>query len=298
MPQTMTTGSLAEEGWERVVPTDALQSDIEALFFDICNYLLVLVKDDVRFDSTPQRLLREAITNRDAITAERHLQAVMLEINAKDRKLLGRVYDIGTRPMRLMSGMRLFFNPQIQQIAERFFGKPEDPSILVRPYNGETLHVFPPGEENYRYNLPIHQDFPYLLQSEKQLTFWLNLTNNLNGEAGGVRIYPRTHKLGLPKTTKNAFGHYEVATEHYPEFDQSDYVESESGLFELYAIDSLTWHSSLPSTAKDSTRLTYIFRISDIGVQDRVPYGADKSNPQGKNFEDLYPELYIQPTMS
>ena len=79
MPQTMTTGSLAEEGWERVVPTDTLQSDIEALFFDICNYLLVLVKDDTRFDSTPQRLLREAIINRDAITAERHLQQVMLE---------------------------------------------------------------------------------------------------------------------------------------------------------------------------------------------------------------------------
>lgn len=295
MRKTTTTGSLAEDGWERIVFSDALKRDVEALFFDVCNYLLVLVKNDARFDETAQRLLRKAVTDRDAVAAERHLQTITLELNAKDRKLLGKLYDLGTRPMRLMSGMRLFFNPQIQQIVEQFFGQPEAPSILVRPFNGETLHVFPPGEENYRYNLPVHQDFPYLLQSEKQLTFWLNLTDNLNGEAGGVRIYPRTHKLGLPKTTKNTFGHYEVAVEHYPEFDQNDYVESASGMFELYAIDSLTWHSSVPSISKDSTRLTYIFRVSDIGAPDRIPYGADRSHPQGKRFENLYPELYIEP---
>jgi hypothetical protein len=43
---------------------------------------------------------------------------------------------------------------------------------LASPALSDTLHVFPPGTENLRSNLPIHQDYPYLMQSPAQITVW------------------------------------------------------------------------------------------------------------------------------
>src|SRR5690606_17019846 len=189
-------------------------------------------------------------------------------------------------------GRTLFFAPEIEKIVDDFFANDTHKPLLVAPYNGETLHVFPPGDENFRYNLPIHQDYPYLLQSSRQLTFWLNLTDNSGGKAGGIRVFPRTHRHGVATTFAGEHGHYEVATDRYPDFDPSICNDSMGDLFEMYAIDSLTWHTSLRNETKDEVRITYIFRISDIGGADRIPFGMDRATGQAR-FEDMHTSLYV-----
>ena len=284
---------IRERGWSRIAVEGQLEQDIRALFFDICEYLIILVNDsstDLRASSLVEFV--DAVRSRDVVASESRLQSICLELNDRNRELLGKIYDIGTRPMKLMSGNKLFHNPALWELANQYFTNHEHPTVLTKPHNGETLHVFPPGDENRKYNLPIHQDFPYLLQSPRQLSFWLNLTNNLNRSSGGIRIYPSTHKLGVVKTTKNGHGHYEVRSDLYPDITHQDTVESESELFELYAIDSLAWHSSIPNTSSDSVRLTYIFRISDIGAPGRLPYGLDTSDSQGSVFENYYGEQF------
>ncbi len=284
---------IRERGWSRIAVEGQLEQDIRALFFDICEYLIIVVNDSsTNLRESSLAAFVDAVRSRDVGASESRLQSICLELNDRNRELLGKIYDIGTRPMKLMSGNKLFHNPALWELANQYFTNHEYPTVLTKPHNGETLHVFPPGDEKRKYNLPIHQDFPYLLQSPRQLSFWLNLTNNLNRSSGGIRIYPFTHKLGVVKTTKNGHGHYEVRSDLYPEITYQETVESKSSLFELYATDSLVWHLSIPNTSNDSVRLTYIFRISDIGAPGRLPYGLDTSGSQGSVFEKYYGEQF------
>jgi hypothetical protein len=275
---------LKDSGFSKINVTGELLKDIEGLYFDMCNYFCIILQDsklDINEENFIEfkRLLKDGGSSQEV---DVFFQKLLLEVNRKQRKLLGKLYDIGTRPMKLLSGENIFHNEEIQKIISDFFF--EDRPLLVKPSNGETMHIFPPGPENFKYNLPIHQDFPYLMQSPSQLTFWLNLTQNTGKQSGGVRIYPGTHKLFVPRTRKDENGHFEVETESYAGFDRNKYVDSVGSQFELYAIDSLTWHSSNRNISDDSVRLTYIFRVSNIGSQCRVKYGLDALHNECPDF--------------
>lgn len=283
--------TLASDGWEPLSVQGDLQHCIEALFRDLCAYTLVIADDGRIIAPLELKKFREALAEGAAVEVEPLFQEALIAIARKNRKLLGKLYDIGTRPMKLLSGRALFFSPEIGKVISGFFSHGTHNPLLVSPYNGETLHVFPPGEENYRFNLPVHQDYPYLLQSSRQLTFWLNLTNNSGAKVGGIRIFPGTHRHGVARTFAGEHGHYEVATNTYSDFNPSLFHDSEGGLFDMYAVDSLTWHTSLRNETEDQVRITYIFRVSDI-ADSRVPFGMDRSTGEAR-FEDLHAALYV-----
>lgn len=121
------------------------------------------------------------------------------------------------------------------------------------------------------------------------------MSNCLAAYNGGVRLFSGTHKYGIPITSVDVNGHYEVAGVGKSDLGavlaRHEYVDSESSLFEFYAVDSLLWHQSLRSQAFDSVRVTYIFRFSDIGNSCRLPYGLDTS--KGASFRTLYSSLFI-----
>lgn len=283
--------TLASDGWEPISVEGPLKRCVESLFRDLCAYTLIIAEDGNVATLPAVERFREALAEGSVAEIEPLFQSMLLGIARTNRKLLGKLYDVGTRPMKLLSGRALFFTPEIERIINDFFTDGGRKPLLVSPFNGETLHVFPPGEENYRFNLPVHQDYPYLLQSSRQLTFWLNLTNNSGAKAGGIRIFPGTQVHGVARTFAGEHGHYEVVTDSYPEFDPSVFQDSEGGLFDMYAVDSLTWHTSLRNETEDQVRITYIFRVSDIAA-DRVPFGMDRSTGEAK-FEDLHVALYL-----
>jgi len=289
---------LAEHGYCRI-PVDG---DLRRLFFalldDLWRYAALICRDaPVPGVGALVARGREARAAQDPVALARALEALLLGIGQHDRALLGLVYDVGTRPMRLVSGRLVMDAPQVRALNARFFTveDPEEQPIVVVPYLGETLHVFPPGEENYRYNLPIHQDFPYLLQSARQLTYWLNLTDGTGASSGGVRVYPGSHRRGLVHTRRSEHGHYEVCSERYPDFDERAHVDLEGEPLAFYAIDSLLWHKSLRNTSRDRLRLTYIFRFSDIGSARRVALGAGVDDRRRVTFERVYPEWFVSP---
>ncbi len=272
---------LREEGFSRIEVGAELRERIEDFYFDICTYLLICIEDGkVQVDKEAHAGFAEAVSGRNLDRCNFFFQAISGEINRIDRPTLGLIYDMGTRPNRFLSGDGLFFDATIQSILRQRFPSDGKRSLLVKPSNGETLHVFPPGESNFRFNLPIHQDYPYLLQSADQLTFWLNLTDNSQANAGGIRLFEGTHHTGVAAARKDARGHWEIDAEKYPSFDERRCTESSGAQFELFVTDSLTWHSSIRNESQDAVRMTYIFRVSDIGGDKRVPFGLDALHPK------------------
>jgi len=89
------------------------------------------------------------------------LNELITQLSKNNRKEVGYIYDLGTRPMKLLRRINLKNHPKIISLINVFF---KNKSILANPHLGETLHIFPPGKENYKYNLPMHRDYPYLMQ--------------------------------------------------------------------------------------------------------------------------------------
>ena len=79
------------------------------------------------------------------IEVELSLSGLLTEISKTHRKEIGHFYDLGTLPLKLMSGIQLKARPVIRGMLNKIMG---EHSIVACPYLGETLHIFPPGEEN------------------------------------------------------------------------------------------------------------------------------------------------------
>jgi hypothetical protein len=266
-----------EHGFEEVKLSRELSNDIQKFYFDIIRYWALVLRDsDKKFfkyaDKLENILETKSINKIDPI-----FQNSLLEVSEIDRGILGSLYEMGTCPNKFLSGEKLFFNPAIIEKTNEFFtnnrnkANQEEP-LLVKPYKGETLHVFTPGKSQFKYNLPIHQDYQYLGQSSDQLTYWLFLTGRK--ETGGVRVFPGTHKFGIAKCTQNDHGHHKVTASQYPDFDANYFEDFGGKQFQLLALNSLTWHQSLRSVSEDSVRLTYIWRISNLNSCNRVLKGA------------------------
>ena len=106
------------------------------------------------------------------------LGELLTHLAVRHRNLVGSIYDIGTGPQKLMTGNALKAHPAFMRLLRALFG---DEAVLATPTVSDTLHVFPPGADSYRFNLPMHQDYPYSLQSPAQMTFWLNLGRRAEG---------------------------------------------------------------------------------------------------------------------
>jgi hypothetical protein len=133
--------------------------------------------------------------------------------------------------------------------------------VLASPTLSDTLHVFPPGAENFRFNLPIHQDYPYLMQSPAQITLWLNLGEE--ADCGGVTVWRRSHTLGLLPCRPNAHGHLEVidGERHATSFDP---IFVGGGFGDVAVIHTFSLHRSEHNLSRDRTRLVQLFRYADL----------------------------------
>ena len=245
--------------------------DIKNFYFDIASYLAIILYDDGRFKNESLRIF-DALEDGDIDAIDSSMQSAMFNVQKIDRALLGKLYEMGTRPNKFLTGNRLFLNDEIMRITEGFFGsKSEGKNLLVKPEKGETLHLFTPGESQFKYNLPIHQDYQYLGQSSDQLTFWLFLSGSK--KSGGIRVFPGTHIDGPLECTKDEHGHHEVSIESVSKFDFRNGIEFGGDQFQLLAIDSLTCHQSIRSSCTTSSRLTYIWRISNLNSKNRDLFG-------------------------
>ena len=177
------------------------------------------------------------------------------------------ITNLGTQHNKFNSFNRIKYSNYVSSILNEIYG---NKNILVTPQSGDTLHFFPPGSEFYKYNLPPHQDYQYLIQSPSQITFYMGLSK-YKDDVGGLRIWEKSHKLGILPTTTNEFGSFEV--DDYKnilnDFKVLDYKWN-MGDFGLF--DSLISHSSIPNISQNNGRIVQIFRFSDINNSEAKKY--------------------------
>ncbi len=199
------------------------------------------------------------------------------------------IANLGTQPNKFASFNELKFSSLLSQIASNYFGTS---SLVMTPQAGDTLHIFPPGNRFHQYNLPIHQDYQYLMQSPSQLTFYLGISE-YKENVGGLRFWERSHADGVIRSTKNQNGAYVLQDES---FDPHRYEEVttawNSG--DLGIFHSLLCHSSIPNTSNDHTRIVQIFRFSDCNDEIAKSYDFQSTSypRRGVEFESVHSELF------
>lgn len=200
------------------------------------------------------------------------------------------VADIGTQPNKMVSANRVKFADHVTRMLYAAFGG--DGAILATPHAGDTLHHFMPGEEFHRYNLPIHQDYQYLMQSPRQATLCIGMSRPYD-DVGGLEYWPGSHKLGVLPSDRNENNSFRVV-----DGDRLMRAFSCESYFwdvgDVALFDSLLCHRSIPNTSVDRGRVVQLFRFSDLRHPDAEKYGWRSTIYQrrGASFEVEHRDLY------
>ena len=202
------------------------------------------------------------------------------------------VHDIGTHPMKLVSGNLMKYSDAVLTPVRAIFG---ERAIVASPSGSDNLLFFFPGNEFERYALPLHQDFPYIMQSARQLTVWIPLTDHAPG-VGGFHAWPGTHRAGL-RVNKDGLTGLEVQVSP-DELAGIEPIVVEGQPGDVVFSHSLLVHKSVPNTSTNDLRAVQLFRFSDIATEESVRYFWQSTNHRttGKGsitFAEAYPELFI-----
>jgi hypothetical protein len=216
------------------------------------------------------------------------LGEILSEISIQKPEIARIVADLGTQPNKFFSFNTLKFSDCFQQFLTAYYGTK---SLILTPPSGDTLHFFPPGGNFHRYNLPVHQDYPYLMQSPEQLTFYMGISK-FQSDVGGLRVWERSHKEGLIPTYKNPNGNFEISVD---DFDMSKYlqVDIQWNPGDLGIFDSLLCHASIPNMSEKHSRIVQIFRFSNIDndLSRSYDYYSSSYTRRSVSFEDIHSDL-------
>jgi ectoine hydroxylase-related dioxygenase (phytanoyl-CoA dioxygenase family) len=215
------------------------------------------------------------------------LNKILTEISKTNREEVSFIYDLGTRPMKLNSGILLKSHPAIMNVMKLIMG--ED-SIIGHPFQGETLHIFPPGKENFKHNLPMHQDYPYIMQSPEQITAYINLGNIQNDKNGGIRVWLGSHKEGLTGSTETpSKTRITSNSQHFLDTYDSADISFDNGDFAIF--HSLLQHEGIQNHT-DCTRIVQLVRYSNLSDKTSISYGwrsCEGAPKKGIQFSEVHP---------
>ena len=216
-------------------------------------------------------------------------EALVARLYELDPTAPKRLCHLGTQPNDLVSAQRLKYDPRLVAVGRRLLGPT---AVLASPAASDTLHAIFPGAAFDRYLLPIHQDFPYLLQSESQITLWIPLSEAAP-EIGGIDIWSGSHRLGVAETRTSEHGHLEsiVAPEALEQFPE---VAVEWKLGDLVVMHALTLHRGRANHSSGRVRLTQLFRYSDLADDSakRLEWYSKTYPRPGLDFATAYPNCY------
>jgi hypothetical protein len=226
--------------------------------------------------------------NKIKVSADLNLDELITEISKTHRKEIGKLYDLGTRPIKLLSGIQLKIHPGILKILK---GISDYKNIIANPYLGETLHIFPPGKENFQYNLPMHQDYPYLMQSPDQITAYINLGKLVLFGNGGIRAWLGSHKFGISDIKKNKLKLFETKNSGYFKkkyLAQEFYFEKG----DLAIFNSLMQHEGIQNHST-STRIVQLVRYSNLLNKDSISYYWQSKEEDKKRKSTCFKDIHF-----
>jgi ectoine hydroxylase-related dioxygenase (phytanoyl-CoA dioxygenase family) len=217
------------------------------------------------------------------------INKIITDLSKDHRADVGLLYDLGTRPIKLLSGTQIKTHPAIINIVNELMPN----SLLGFPYQGETLHIFPPGEENYKYNLPKHQDYPYIMQSPHQLTAYINMGERQEKGNGGIRIWLGSHQKGISQSIPSENNLRVTANKQYylDNFVKED-ISFEEGDFALF--HSLLQHEGIQNHSV-CTRIVQLIRYSNLNDKISIKNGWKStelnSSNRGAKFSESHTDL-------
>lgn len=216
-----------------------------------------------------------------------NLNKLITEVCKTNRKDIGYLYDLGTRPLKLLSGTNLKNHPMLVEIIKLLMNKK---SIIANPYLGETLHIFPPGPNNFKYNLPMHQDYPYIMQSPEQITCYINLGKLQPSANGGIRVWLESHKEGISKSIKlkNGLRISENSKYFLKKYHSEDFYFDKN---DFAIFNSLLQHEGIQNHSK-CTRIVQLIRYSNLLDKTSISFRWRSVEEEKKRdtikFEDIH----------
>jgi ectoine hydroxylase-related dioxygenase (phytanoyl-CoA dioxygenase family) len=226
----------------------------------------------------------------DDVSPSARLEEVLYRLYQHDNLATRTICHLGTQPNKLVSANCLKYSPDILAAVRRLF--PAD-AVIGTPAASDTLHVFMPDPKFAKYILPMHQDYPYLMQSEAQLTAWIPFSPPSPG-VGGLNVWLGSHRLGVCASKKNEYEHYAAVVDEgrlagYPK------VEVDWNEGDLVLMDSLLLHQGVPNTSADHrVRVVQLFRYTNLAhLSARDLEWASAYYPRtGVRFEERFPDLF------
>lgn len=215
------------------------------------------------------------------------LLVLLDKVRAMDGKI---ITDLGTQNNKFFSFNQLKYSDFVAGVLAAIF--PDD-AVPATPQSGDTLHFFAPGEKYRPYNLPIHQDYQYLMQSPEQVTFYLGLSAYHEG-VGGLNFWEGSHKLGVLACGKNKHGAFEV-TDGLKLMEGFTEVSHHWNPGDFAFFDSLLCHRSIPNQTTQHGRVVEIFRFSNLNnptAEEYNWYSTAYNNRRGVEFVSECPELF------
>lgn len=217
---------------------------------------------------------------REKININKSYDEILNYVIEKEATIGKMVCNFGTQPNQFMSGNVLKYHPLFLKIVKKLYG---NDTLIGVPASGDTLHIFPYTDGFKKYFLPIHQDYPYLMQSPTQLTILIGLTEYRPG-IGGVKIYGGSHQLGIRPTTKNKDGHFQsiVTDEELNTYGCQEFMLDRG---DVVFFHSLMLHQSVHNTSK-YCRSSQLFRFSKLN-EPAAKYDNYLSTHYSRNSSDF-----------
>jgi hypothetical protein len=207
---------------------------------------------------------------------------------------------ICSHPLKLVSGNQLKYDPRMVAVVRRLLG---ERAILASPLMSDALafnltpSLLPKQAKGLHQSLPIHQDYPYMMQSDRQVVVWIPVGEWHEG-IGGIHCWLGSHKEGV-RPQRKIGDYYELADtgealdKRYPRA----FVTWNKG--DVVVFDSHIVHQTVPNTSASENRVVQMFRFSDLNSADAAKYYwrstpyVDRSpvNRKAIDFNEVRPEL-------
>ena len=88
------------------INNELVLDDIKNFYFDIANYLAIVLYDDGRFKDESLQILN-ALEDGNIDAIDSNIQNAMFNVQKIDRALLSKLYDMGTRPNKFLTGTNI-----------------------------------------------------------------------------------------------------------------------------------------------------------------------------------------------
>lgn len=218
---------------------------------------------------------------------QRRFDDGFLQLSRADRSHGGAIFDAGRRLLPLH---QLSVDPDLIHLAAKLMG-----TETMIASDVKAVRVDHPREDRYLFDW--HQDYPYIMDSEDAVVFWLPL-QDVDETNGCLRVAPGTHQLGLLDMHIHDFRNQQNNKQKFMEIadpsvvEQYPQVSAPAKLGDVLVFSTMTLHASQANTSSRA-RWTAQIRFGNFEHPGAVARKWPGSLRDGSWFDEQHPERVV-----